>query len=108
MLMVGCETRRTSESCHGSSAIQCPTLIAEGDDDADALAQRRLDLGLEDDLREVRRADLLLAFTDEHEVHGQLRARRLERMQCGETGDLRPLGVRRAASDDDLPDAGPV
>ena len=83
-------------------------LVAERDDHADAFLQRGLDLGLEDDLREVRRADLLLALAHEHEVHRELLARGLERMQRGEQRHLRSLGVRRAAADHDLADAGPI
>src|SRR4051812_36070413 len=83
-------------------------LAAEGDDDAERLAERCLDLGLEDDLREVGRADLLFALADEHEVHWELLPRGLEGMQGGEESGLRALGIRGPASNDDLPEAGLV
>ena len=83
-------------------------LIAERDDDADGLAERGLDLGLEHDLLEVRRADFLLALADEHEVDRQLLFGGLERVQRGEAGHLRALGVGGAAADHDLADAGTI
>ena len=51
-------------------------LAAQRDDDADALAERRFHLGLEHDLPEVGRADLLLALGDQHEVDRQLPSER--------------------------------
>ena len=47
----------------------------------------------------VRRADLLLAFADQHQVHRQLLARGLERVQRAEEGGLRPFLIDRAAAD---------
>ena len=61
--------------------------------------------GLNTICAEVRRADLLLALAHQHEVDRQLLARRLERVQRGETRDLRSLLVGRAAADDHLADA---
>ena len=84
------------------------TLVAERDDHARAFLQCGLDLGLEDDLREVRRSDLLLPLAHEDEVHGELLARCLERMQRGEQGNLRSLGVGRTTSDNDGANAGPI
>ncbi len=57
---------------------------------------------------EVRRADLLFALGDEHEVDGQLPARAAERVERGEERRLGALLVHRAAPDDDLAEAGLV
>src|SRR5262249_1862424 len=83
-------------------------LAPERNDDAEAFLQSRFDFGSEDDLRKVRRAAFLFAFADEDEIHRELLICRLERVQCGETGDLRSLLVRGAASDDHLADAALV
>ena len=64
--------------------------------------------GALDDLLEVRRADLLLAFRDEDEVDGRLAARALDRVQGGEERRLRTLLVHGAAAHEDLAEAGLV
>ena len=69
------------------------------------LAQRRLDLGPVHDLPDVRRADLLLALGDQHEVDRQLLAGAADRVQRGEERRLGSLLVHRAAADDHLAEA---
>ena len=71
-------------------------------------AQRGLHLGPAHDLAEVRRADLLLAFGDQHQVHRQLPAGAADGVQRGEERGLRTLLVHRAAADHDLAEAGLV
>ena len=83
-------------------------LRTQRDDDAEALPERGLDLGLEDDLPEVGRGDLLLALADEDDVDRKLLARRLEGVERRQQRGLRPLGVGGAATDDHLAEAGLV
>ena len=80
-------------------------LRGAGHEDAGSASQRRRDLGPAHDLREVRRADLLLALGDEHEVDGQLPARAADRVERGEERGLRALLVDRAAAHEDLAEA---
>ena len=83
-------------------------LAGRRNDDADRLSQRRLDLGVGEHLREVRRADFLLAFGHQHEVDRKLDPGGLECVERGEECRLRPLLVDRAAADDRLALARPV
>ena len=64
--------------------------------------ERRLHLGTPDDLREVRRADLLLALRDEHQVDRELAPRALVGVQRREERRLGALLVDRPAAHDDL------
>ena len=83
-------------------------LVTQRNDDARALAQRRLDLRLEHDVREIRRSDLLLAFADQHQIHRELPARRLECVQRREARGLRTFRVGGASADHHLPDTGTI
>src|SRR5262249_50002059 len=56
------------------------------------------------DLREMRRADLLLAFSNEHQVHWQLPPGRADRMQRRDERSLRSLLVDCTAPDEDRPE----
>ena len=68
-------------------------------EDADAsCASAASHLGPADDLPDVRRADLLLALGDQHEVDRQLPAGAADRVQRGEERRLRALLVDRAAA----------
>ena len=59
------------------------------------------------DLPEVRRADLLLALGDQHEVDGQLPARAADRVQRGQERRLAgPSGSRRRGPSATLPKPG--
>ena len=64
--------------------------------------------GLADDLRKVRRADLLLALGDEDEVDRELHARAAVGMDGGEERRLGALLVHGAAAHEDLPEPGLV
>ena len=65
-------------------------------------------LGPAHDLREVRRADLLLALGHQHEVDRQLPAGAVDGVERGEERGLRALLVHRAAADQHLAQAGLV
>src|SRR6185436_11522257 len=77
-------------------------------EDADRPLESGLHLGTRDDLAEVRRSDLFLAFGDEHQVHRHFLPRPLDRVQRREERGLRPLLIHRAATDQHLPESGPV
>ena len=80
---------------------------AEGMKTPTAFAQRRLDLGPMHELADVRRADLLLAFRDQHQVHRHLLAGAANGVQRREERRLRTLLIDRAAADD-RPCRGPA
>ena len=61
-----------------------------------------------DNLMEVGRADLLLPFRHEDQVHRQLTVRALKGVQRREPHRFRSFLVDRAAADQDLSDSGPV
>ena len=71
-------------------------------EDAHGFLQRGHDLGILHDLGKVRRADLLFAFADQHEVYRQLYFRLFESAQCAEERSLGTFLVHRAATDADL------
>ncbi len=81
-------------------------LRREGDEDAVAFLQGGEDVRPGRDLAEVRRADLLLAFADEHDIDRQLASRGADRVERGEEGRLGTLLVHRAATHDRLPETG--
>ena len=85
---------------NGDGAVEA--LRRMGQEHADALGEGGGHLGLQSDLRDVRRADLLLAFGDEDEIDRQLLARSTESVEGGEEGRLGPLLVHGAAANDDL------
>ena len=64
--------------------------------------------GAKHELADMRRADLLFAFGDQHQVHRHLLAGAADRVQRGEERRLRALLVDRAAADDHLAEAGLV
>jgi hypothetical protein len=59
-------------------------------------------------LREVRRADLLLSLADQDEVHGDLAAGVANGMERRQERGFRSFLVHRAAPDDDLAQVGLV
>src|SRR2546426_9163147 len=59
-------------------------------------------------LGEVRRADLLLALSDEHEVHRGLAAGPADGVEGAKERGFRPFLVHRAAADQHLAQTGPV
>ena len=71
-----------------------------------AALERLAHAGRHDGFLEVRRADLLLAFRDEHEVDRELAAGAADRVQGREEGGLRAFLVGRAAADQDRALAG--
>ena len=75
-------------------------------EDAGAPLQGREHLGPADDLREMRRPDLLFALGDEHEIDRELAARAPDGMQGGEERGLGALLVHRTAPHHDLAQAG--
>src|SRR5207237_247874 len=117
MFTVGCDSSRSFAASHERSSIQCCTPY-----DCFACASLRfriasaiiafssaligLDFGTMNELADVRRADLLFTFGDEHEVDGHLLARTFDRMQRCEKRRLRTFLVDGAASDDRFADAG--
>src|SRR5689334_14603640 len=80
-------------------------LAAEWDDDAEAFSKCGFDLRLVYDLGEAWRSDLFLTFAHQHDVDRRLVAGGLERVQGGETCDLRALLICCSAADDDLANA---
>jgi hypothetical protein len=68
-------------------------LVGRRHEDARALRERGRDVGRANDLREVRRADLLLALRDEDEVDRELPPRALVRVESGEERGLGTLLV---------------
>ncbi|HEY0340624.1 MAG TPA: hypothetical protein VGC34_07470 [Steroidobacteraceae bacterium] len=59
-------------------------------------------------LAEMRRADLLLSFRHQHDIHRRLTARGFERVECGKPGRLRSLLIDGTASDQDFTEGRPV
>ena len=77
-------------------------------EDADRAPQRRQHLGPVHDLGEVRRADLLLALGDEHEVDGRRAAGAANRVECREKRRFGPLLVHGPSADHGLSETGLV
>ena len=80
-------------------------LRGEGHVDAGGLGQGRRDLGLSHDLREVDRADLLLALADQHQVDRRLTSGSAQRVQRRQERRLGPFLVHRAPADHHLAEA---
>ena len=73
-----------------------------------ALLQLGHDLGILDDLGEVRRSDLFLAFGDQDEIDGQLDLGGLKGAQGAEESSLGTFLVHGAAAHADFAEAGLV
>src|SRR5688572_3662522 len=83
-------------------------LAGQGNDDAERFPERGFHFGLEDDLAEVGRSDLLFPLAHQHQIDRELLPGRREGVQRGEEGGLRPLGIGRPAAHDHLAEAGLV
>ena len=79
-------------------------LIRGRHEHAHGFPERRFDLGPMHELADMRRADLLFAFGDHHEIDRQLCAGAAQCVQCGEECGLRPLLIDRTAADHDFAD----
>ena len=71
---------------------------------ADTLLERRKHLGTPNELRDVRRTDLLFAFGDHHQVYRHLLSRAANRVQGREECCFRSLLIHRAATDHHFPE----
>src|SRR4029453_3888434 len=69
---------------------------------ADTLLERRKHLGTPNELRDVRRTDLLFAFGHQHQVYRHLLSRTANRVQSSEERRFRSLLVHRATSNHDF------
>src|ERR1051326_6872976 len=98
-----CDAAGLNTPTHFPSARSAPG--RGGHEPPDPLPERRLDLGAVHELSDVRRADLLLALGDQHEVHGRLFPRAADRVQRREERCLGPLLVPGAAAHDHLAEA---
>ena len=79
--------------------------VADGMNTPTHFLQRRLHFRTPDELRDVRRTDLLFAFRHHHQIHRHLLARAADRMQRREERRFRSFLVHRAAADDRLAQA---
>src|SRR5712691_787208 len=91
---------------HGDFAVEA--LRSIGHEYAAALLQGCRHFRLAHDLREVRRANLFLAFRDEHEVYGKFLAGAANGVERREQRGFWPFLIYRAASHNDLSKAGPI
>ncbi len=61
-----------------------------------------------DDLREVRRSDFFLAFSNKHKVNREFAASSFECMEGSEERALRPFSIYSAPTDNNLAESRPV
>jgi len=89
---------------HRHTAIEF--LLRRRHEDAHAPRERGNDLRTAHDLRKMRRSDFLLAFSNQHQIYGQLPACGVDGIKRGEKRRLRPFLVHGASTDEHSSEPG--